>query len=302
MLSKLPFVLAVTSALLITGCNDDDPVNDKGIEDVIEFNIDDYTELDTSTDLAGLWVAVGTGTFSRDDSGDRKYGEQSAKIYFLIRGSTGSYKYANCFDEGYLGEGFDRGGFEDLEVTGDSVVFDSKDSNDNLSSDDGDTSNVGTVSDNSEINTVFTFNDGDSLETNTFRMIKVSNDGLTAIGTSKFEESGEIDVEPAVNCFAQWNGSYSTSDGYYTVNQYDASFETVEDPFTTSEYLSDAEDITEYEVLTYGSSSNRTSMNTRNSDFISLYFLMDTLGFGAYNSGSADKQYIGNINISHPNL
>jgi len=301
MLSKLPFVLAVTSALLITGCNDDDPVNDKGIEDVIEFKISDYTKVSSSTDLAGLWVAVGTGTFERDKSGDRKYGEQSAKIYFLIQGAAGSYSYANCFDEGYLEGGFNRGGFESLVVTGDTIVFDSDKivgTDTELSSEDSDTSNTGTVTDNLEINATFTFNDGDSKEVNTFQMYKVSNDGGTAFGTSTFNEDDESPVTDTVGCFSQWSGSYSTSDGYYTVERFDASFIADNDPFSASEYISDAEDITEYLSISYNTT---TSANTKNSDSVNFFYLVNSLNFGVVSSGSSTGK-AGIINISHTNL
>jgi|GEM_PF-7001628 len=304
MLSKLPFVLAITSALLITGCNDDDPVNDKGIEDVIEFDIDDYTKVSSSTDLAGLWVAVGTGTFERDKSGDRKYGEQSTKIYFLIQGSAGSYTYANCFDEGYLEGGFNRGGFESLTVTGDTIVFDSDKvvgDDTELSSDDSDTSNTGTVTDDLEINSVFTFDDGDSKEVNTFQMYKVSNDGDTAIGTSIFRTDAKK-AEPGVACLAQWSGSYSTSDGYYTVNSYDASFVSgdSDDPFSAADYISDAEDITEYSRISH-KEGTAILLNTKNGDDVDLIFYLDTLAFSATASGSSDVNG-GQIFIEHANL
>jgi len=309
MLSKLPFVLTIASTLLITGCNDDDPVNDKGIEDVIEFDIDDYPNI-VSTDLAGVWVAVGTGTFERDKSGDRKYGEQSAKIYFLIKGSAGSYTYANCFDEGYLEGGFNRGGFEPLRVTnGTTIEFDSDkdgiDSDDNgtddLLSEEDDTTNTGTLTDNSEINATFTFNDGDSKEINNFVMHKVSNDSDTAIGTSIFRTDAKK-AEPGVACFAQWSGSYSTSDGYYTVNSYDASFMDgdSDDPFSAAEIISDAEDITEYSNISYKEGAD-ILMNTQSGDDVDLIFYLDTLAFSATASSSSDVNG-GQILIEHDNL
>ncbi len=302
MLSKLPFVLAIASTLLITGCNDDDPVNDKGIEDVIEFDIADYDKVSTATGgLAGVWVAVGTGTFERDKSGDRKYGEQSAKIYFMITGEEGNYEYANCFDEGYLEGGFNRGGFENLTVTGDTIVFDSDKvvgDDTELSSEDSDTSNTGTVTDDSEINATFTFNDGDSKEVNSFQMYKVSNDGDTALGTSTFKEDNEADITDTVGCFAQWSGSYSTSDGYYTVERFDASFVLDNDPFSASEYISDAEDITEYSSVSYNTT---TSVNTKNSDSVNFFYLVNSLNFGVVSSGSSTGK-AGTINISHTNL
>ncbi len=297
MLSKLPFVLAIASTLLITGCNDDDP-----IEDVIEFDIADYDKVSTATGgLAGVWVAVGTGTFERDKSGDRKYGEQSAKIYFMITGEEGNYEYANCFDEGYLEGGFNRGGFENLTVTGDTIVFDSDKvvgDDTELSSEDSDTSNTGTVTDDSEINATFTFNDGDSKEVNSFQMYKVSNDGDTALGTSTFKEDNEADITDTVGCFAQWSGSYSTSDGYYTVERFDASFVLDNDPFSASEYISDAEDITEYSSVSYNTT---TSVNTKNSDSVNFFYLVNSLNFGVVSSGSSTGK-AGTINISHTNL
>jgi len=305
MLSKLPFVLAVTSALLITGCNDDDPVNDKGIAAVEEFDIDNYTKVSSSTDLAGLWVAVGTGTFERDKSGDRKYGEQSAKIYFLIQGSAGSYTYANCFDEGYLEGGFNRGGFESLAVTGDTIVFDSDKAvgdDTELSSEDSDTSNTGTVTDNREINSVFTFDDGDSKEVNTFQMYKVSNsDPSLAFGTSIFRTDAKK-AEPGIACFAQWSGSYSTSDGYFTVNSYDASFIDGDssDPFSAADYISDAEDITEYSRISH-KEGTAISMNTKNGDDVDLIFYLDTLAFSATADESSDVNG-GQILIEHADL
>jgi len=298
MLSKLPFVLAIASALLITGCNDDDPVNDSGIADVEEFDIDDFPNI-VSTDLAGVWVAVGSGTFNRGDSGDVKFGKQSAKIYFMIKGSAGSYTYANCFDEGYLEGGFDRGGFETLTVTNDTtVVFDSKDSSDNESVDDTDTKNTGIITDHSKIESTFTFTGGDSTEINNFVMHKVSNDSDTALGTSTFKETNQGDVTDTVGCFAQWSGSYSTSDGYYTVARYDASFIDDTDPFSASEYESDAEDITEYSSLSYNST---TSVNTKNSDSVIFYYLVEALNFGVVSSGSSTEKS-GRINIDHANL
>jgi len=307
MLSKLPFVLAIASTLLITGCNDDDPVNDSGIEDVIEFKIADYDKVTSSTDLAGVWVAVGTGTFERDKSGDRKYGEQSAKIYFMITGEEGNYDYANCFDEGRLEEGgFDRGGFDSLTVVGDTIKFDSDldgvdsddDGTDDLSSEDDDTSNTGTITDNSEINATFTFDDGDSKEVNTFQMYKVSNDSGTALGTSIFKEDNEVDAPDTVGCFAQWSGSYSTSDGYYTVERFDASFVVDDDPFTASEYISDAEDITEYLSLSY---DNNIDVNTQDSDTVNFFYSVKSLYFGAVSSGSTTDQS-GIIDINHNDL
>ena len=301
MLRKLPFIFALFAAFSLSGCNDDDPVNDRGIDDVTEFDIDDYTKVSSSNDLAGLWVAVGTGTFERDKSGDRKYGEQSAKIYFLIKGSAGSYTYANCFDEGYLKGGFNRGGFESLAVTDDTIVFDSDKvvgDDTELSSEDSETSNTGTVTNNEEINATFTFNDGKSKEVNTFQMYKVSNDGDTAFGTSTFNEDNESPVTDTVGCFAQWSGSYSTSDGLYTVERFDASFIADNDPFSADETMSDAEDITEYSSISYNTT---TSANTKNSDSVNFFYLVNSLNFGVVSSGSSTGK-AGIINISHTNL
>ena len=297
MLYKLPLLLAMTVSALLTGCNDDDPVNDKGIAAVMAFDIDDHPQI-VSTDLAGVWVAVGTGSFERDKPGKVKFGKQSAKIYFLIKGSAGSYTYANCFDEGYLEGGFDRGGFETLSVTGSSIVFHSKDSAGNESADDADTHNSGTITDHAQINTRFTFTGDDSVETNDFVMHKVSNDAATALGTSIFKETNQGDISDTLACFAQWSGAYSTSDGLYTVARYDASFIDDSDPFSASEYESAAEDISEYSVLSY---NGTPSVNTQNSDRVIFYYLVETLNFGVVSSGSSVEKS-GTINIDHANL
>ncbi len=289
MFRKLPLYFTLFCALAITGCNDDDPVNDTGIADVIEFNIDDYTEITGSTDLAGVWVAVGTGTFERDDSGDRKYGEQSAKIYFLITGSqAGGYKYANCFDEGSLEEGFAQGDFETLNINGSTIEFDAVNSDGDLLSDDDDTNNTGTITDNVEINTVFTFDDGDSKEVNTFQIRKVSNDATTFLGTSNFKETSKVSIADEVACFAQWSGSYSTSDGYYTVERFYASFDESDYPFSAAEYMSDDEDISEYLTLSYN--GDVTPASTKDSDTVNFFYSLYTLYFSSQNSGtSIDK-------------
>ncbi len=303
MLSKLPFVLAITSALLITGCNDDDPVNDKGIEDVIEFKIADYDKVPAGDDLTGVWVAVGTGTFERDKSGDRKYGEQSAKIYFVIKGSEGAYKYANCFDEGRLEGGFDRGEYDLIRVVDGITFFDSDDDGtdsdgdgtDDLSSEDDGISNVITVIDNSELSVVFTYNVGGSIEKNTFQMIKVGTG--TSIGSASYEDANGADPED-VACFAQWSGSYSSSDGYFTVERYDASLNDDSNPFTASQYMSDDEDITEYTEISYEDS---TSLNTKNGGYIDLTFFFDKLAFSLSSDGVTVTNG-GTIVISHDNL
>jgi len=222
----------------------------------------------------------------------------------LIQGSAGSYTYANCFDEGYLEGGFNRGGFESLTVTGDTIVFDSDKvvgDDTELSSEDSDTSNTGTVTDDLEINSVFTFDDGDSKEVNTFQMYKVSNDGDTAIGTSIFRTDAKK-AEPGVACFSQWSGSYSTSDGYYTVNSYDASFVNgdSDDPFSAADYISDAEDITEYSRISH-KEGTAILLNTKNGDDVDLIFYLDTLAFSATESGSSDVNG-GQILIEHANL
>ena len=285
MLSKLPFVLAIASTLLITGCNDDDPVNDSGIEDVIEFKIADYDKVTSSTDLAGVWVAVGTGTFERGTSGDRKYGEQSAKIYFLITGSeAGGYKYANCFDEGSLEEQFAQGDFETLNINGNTIEFDSVNSDGDLLSDDDDTNNTGTITDNVEINSVFTFDDGDSKEVNTFQIRKVSNDATTFLGTSNFKETSKVTTPDKVACFAQWSGSYSTSDGYYTVERFYASFDESDYLFSASEQMSDDEDISEYLTLSY---NNEPSANTKDADTVNFFYSLYTLYFSSQSTGSS---------------
>jgi hypothetical protein len=298
MFPKLPLLFTLFCALAITGCNDDDPVNDTGIADVLTFDIDDYTAATNSTNLAGVWVAVGTGTFERGKSGDRKFGEQSAKIYFLITGSAGSYQYGNCFDEGSLEEGFNRGGFDALTVTGNTIVFDSDKTDGELSSDDDDTRNTGDVTDNVEINTVFTFDDGNSKEVNTFQIRKVSNDASIYLGTSNFKETDKGPIPRNVTCFAQWSGSYSTSNGYYTVERFDASFEGSIYPFSASEYYSGDDRITEYSTLVY---SSETSVSTKDSDSVNFFYALKTLYFSSQASGtSIDKA--GTIDIDHANL
>lgn len=302
MFSKLPLFFTLFCTLAITGCNDDDPVNDRGIDAVIEFDIDDYTQVTSSANLAGVWVAVGTGTFERDKGGDRKYGEQSALIYFVITGSLGSYRYANCFDVGRLEDGFGRGGFDTLIVDGNSIEFDSENSAGDLLSDDDDDGieNIGTITDNAEINTVFTYNVGGSKEVNTFQMRKVSNDDGTIVylGDSTFKETDEVDKDDQAACFAQWSGSYSTSDGYYTVERFDASFETDVDPFTASEFMSDAEDISEYSTLLYDKDN---SVSTKNSDSVNFFYSGRTFHFGIETLDSGIDQS-GIINIGHVNL
>ncbi len=284
MFPKLPLYFTLFCALAITGCNDDDPVNDTGIADVIEFNIDDYTQVTGSTDLAGVWVAVGTGTFERGTSGDRKYGEQSAKIYFLITGSeAGGYKYANCFDEGSLDEQFAQGDFETLNINGNTIEFDSVNSDGDLLSDDDDTNNTGTITDNVEINSVFTFDDGDSKEVNTFQIRKVSNDATTFLGTSNFKETSKVSTPDKVACFAQWSGSYSTSDGYYTVENFYASFDESDYLFSASEQMSDDEDISEYLTLSY---NNEPSANTKDADTVNFFYSLYTLYFSSQSTGS----------------
>jgi hypothetical protein len=294
MFPKLPLLFTLFCALAITGCNDDDPVNDSGIADVLTFDIDDYTAATNSTNLAGVWVAVGTGTFERGKSGDRKFGEQSAKIYFLITGSeAGGYKYANCFDDGSLDGGFARGGFETLNITGSTIEFDAVNDGDLLSNND-DTHNTGTITDNVEINTVFTFDDGSSKEVNTFQIRKVNNDAVTYLGTSNFKETNKVAAPNEVACFAQWSGSYSTSDGYYTVERFDASFKTGGFSFSASEIMS-VDDIREAFTLSY---DNVTPVDT---DTVNFFYSLYTLYFSSENAdGSIEKS--GSIDINTERL
>ncbi len=258
----LPF-LAIFPALMLAGCNDDDPVNHSGIANVLQFDIDDHDEVSSSTDLNGVWVAVldsDDSSFARDDAGDVKYGEQSAKIYFVVKGGEENYKYANCFDTGTMDGDYDRGGYDSLTVTGSTVVFDAdkanadEDEDDDLLSEEDDYSNGGTLTSFSQMtDVVFTFNDGDTVESNTFQMIKVNPEleDDTGIGAASFEDSTEK-KEAIVACFAQWSGSYSSTDGYFTVNRFDASFEDGNTKaFSAAEYFSDDDDFTEYQTVSY---------------------------------------------------
>ncbi len=298
----IPFVALLSASLLLVGC-DGDPDDDADIEDVMEFDIGDYTEDTSGDDLAGVWVAVGAGTFNRDDSGDVKFGDQSSKIYFVIKGSAGSYKYANCFDTGMLEGGYDRGDYEDLTVSNSSISFDSvieaDGEDDELLSEEDDYTIAGTVNSNSSISAEFVFDDGDSREVNTFEMIKVNVEDNATIGISTFENSTET-LTPTVSCFAQWSGSYSTSDGFYTVTRYDASFDTATYPLTASEYFSDEDDIDEYSSIVYGTNSS-SSFSTKDDDFIDMVFFLDTFLSQAKSNGSSIDNLV-KIDINHASL
>ncbi len=146
-----------------------------------------------------------------------------------------------------------------------------------------------------ELNVVFTYNDGDSIEKNTFQMIKVGTG--TSIGSASFEDSNGADSKD-VACFAQWSGSYSTSNGYYTVERYDASLNVDSNPFTASQHMSDDEDITEYTEISYDDS---TSLNTKNGGYIDLTFFFDKLAFSLSSDGVTVSNG-GTIIIDHDNL
>ena len=311
----IPFLALLSASLLLAGCdgdpeNDDDIIDLDDIVDIEEFDISNYDELTTSTDLKGVWVAAGTGTFSRDEGGDAKYGDQVALIYFVIQGSSSAgYEYANCFDTGILEGGFDRGGYEDLSVDGTSIVFtsldddvdDDEDGNDDMLSEDDDYSNEGTLTGFSAISSVFTFDDGDSVETNTFEMIKVSDDISTFIGTTKYAETNETTVPDELACFAQWVGSYDTTEGLYQVERYDASLNESIYPFTTSNYDSDEEDTEkQYSSISYGSSTSATAQEDDEGDGINASYFLNSLRFNFEDSSSVE--YAGELEVTHADL
>ena len=314
----IPLITLLATSLLLAGCDgdpedDDDIIDLDDIVDIAEFDIDNYTALTTSTDLAGVWVAAGTGTFARDEGGDAKYGDQVALIYFTVTGSDDDYEYANCFDTGTLEQSYDRGGYEPLTIgTGNTVTFESildgvdddDDGNDDkLSEEDDDYKNTGTLTAFNEINSVFTFNDGDSLETNTFKMYKVSDDASAFIGTGVFTETGELDSNGNLTCFAQWVGSYDTTEGLYQVERFDASFDGSEHPFTTSNYDSDEEDTEkQYSSISYGSSTSAKAQEDDEGDGISVSYLsfLNMLTFSFEESSSVDHQ--GALTVTHTDL
>ncbi len=311
--SFIPLIALLSASLLLAGCdgdpeNDDDIIDLDDIVDIEEFDISNYSELATSANLAGVWVAAGTGTFARDDGGDAKYGDQVALIYFTITGTDGNYEYANCFDTGTLEQEYDRGDYEPLTVGGDTVVFDSSrdnsDGDEELLSAEDDYSNTGTLTGFTEINSVFTFNDGDSIEKNTFKMVKVS-DTSAFIGTGVFTETGELDSNGDLTCFAQWVGSYDTTEGLYQVERFDASFDGSgsEHPFTTSNYDSDEEDTEkQYSSISYGSSTSATAQEDDEGDGISVSYLsfLNMLTFSFESSSSVDHQ--GALTVTHTDL
>ena len=310
--SFIPLIALLSASLLLAGCdgdpeNDDDIIDLDDIVDIEEFDTSNYTKLTTSTDLTGLWVAAGSGTFARDDGGDAKYGDQVALIYFVVKGSDGDYEYANCFDTGTLEQSYNRGGFEPLTIgTGNTVTFDSSredsDGDEELLSNEDDYPTSGTLTDFNEINSVFTFDDGDSLETNTFKMIKVSELTSTTFGTSLFKNvttGGETIDE--LTCFAQWVGSYDTTEGLYQVERYDASFDKLTTPFTTSDYDSDDEDTEkQYSSISYDSVS-ATAQEDDEGDGINAHFFesKNALQF-FFESSSIEHE--GDLTITHEDL
>ncbi len=307
----IPLLALLSASLLLAGCdgdpeNDDDIIDLDDIVDIEEFDTSNYTKLTTSTDLSGLWVAAGTGTFARDDGGDAKYGDQVALIYFMIKASGDDYEYANCFDTGTLEQSYNRGGYEPLTVGGGTLVFDSNrdgtDGDEELLSAEDDYNNTGTLTAFNEINSVFTFNDGDSIETNTFKMIKVSELTSTTFGTSLFENvSTGAKTTDELTCFAQWVGSYDTTEGLYQVERYDASFDNLTTPFTTSDYDSDDEDTEkQYSSISYDSVS-ATAQEDDAGDGINAHFFesKNALQF-FFESSSIEHE--GDLTITHEDL
>lgn len=308
----IPLLALLSASLLLTGCDgdpedDDDIIDLDDIVDIEAFDTSNYTKLTTSTDLTGLWVAAGTGTFARDKGGDAKYGDQVALIYFVVKGSDGNYEYANCFDTGTLEQSYNRGGFEPLTIgTGNTVTFDSArdddDDDEELLSDEDDYPMSGTLTDFNEINSVFTFDDGDSLETNTFKMIKVSELTSTTFGTSLFKNgSTGAKTTDELTCFAQWVGSYDTTEGLYQVERYDASFDELTTPFTTSDYDSDDEDTEkQYSNISYDGVSV-TIQEDDDGDGISAHYF-DLSHYLTFYFESSSVDYEGNLTITHTAL
>ncbi len=309
----IPLLALLSTSLLLAGCdgdpeNDDDIIDLDDIVDIEEFDISNYTKLTTSTDLTGLWVAAGTGTFERDDGGDAKYGDQVALIYFVVKGSDGDYEYANCFDTGTLEQSYNRGGFEPLTIgTGNTVTFDSsrEDSDGDeelLSNEDDYSTTTGTLTDSNEINSVFTFNDGDSIETNTFKMIKVSELTDFNFGTTKFSKTDSSPSEDQLTCFAQWVGSYDTTEGLYQVERYDASLNVSTTPFTTSNYDSDDEDTEkQFTSISYEDVSARAQEDD-DGDGINAHYYDLVSHYLAFNFESSSVDYEGNLTITHAAL
>lgn len=309
----IPFIALLSASLLLVGC-DGDPEDDDDIidlDEIVDFSLDNFTELTTSEDLEGVWVAYGTGTFSRDDGGDAKYGDQAALVYFVVKASGSGYEYANCFDTGTLEGDYDRGGYEPLTVSSNTVIFDSvnddvDDDDDNIDdklSDEDDFSNTGTLSGFSEINSTFTFDDGDSREVNTFRMIKVSSTITDLIGVADFYVSdGSGGDDDQLSCLAQWGGSYDTTEGLYQVVKYDASFDDAQTPFTTADYDSDDDDTEkEFSSISYKHGGVSVSGNTESDDEINVFLYPNFLAFASTKNGST-TDYSGTLTVNHADL
>ena len=308
----IPLITLLATSLLLAGCdgdpeNDDDIIDLDDIVDIEAFDISNYTKLETSTSLAGLWVAAGTGTFARDKGGDAKFGDQVALIYFVVKGEDDAYEYANCFDTGTLEQSYNRGGFEPLTIgTGDTVTFDSSrensDGDEELLSAEDDYPTSGTLTDSNEIDSVFTFNDGDSVETNTFKMIKVSELTDFSFGTTEFSKTGSSPSNDKLTCFAQWVGSYDTTEGLYQVERYDASMVIADEhPFSTSDYDSDDEDTEkQYSNISYEDVSV-TAQEDDDGDGISAHFF-DLSHYLTFYFESSSVDYEGNLTITHTAL
>jgi len=308
----IPLIALLAASMLLAGCDgdpedDDDIIDLDDIVDIEEFDTSNYTKLETSTNLAGLWVAAGKGTFARDKGGDAKYGDQVALIYFVVKGSDNDYEYANCFDTGTLEQSYKRGDFQPLTIgTGNTVTFDSsrKDSDGDdelLSNEDDYNRTTGTLTGSNEIDSVFIFDDGDSIETNTFKMIKVSDLTDFSFGTSKFSKTGSSPSDDKLTCFAQWVGSYDTTEGLYQVERYDASLDESDTPFTTSDYDSDEEDTEkQYSSISYEGAS-ATAQEDDEGDGISAHYF-DLSHYLTFYFESSSVDYEGNLTITHTAL
>ncbi len=160
---------------------------------------------------------------------------------------------------------------------------------------------TGTLTGSNEIDSVFIFDDGDSIETNTFKMIKVSDLTDFSFGTTKFSKTGSSPSDDKLTCFAQWVGSYDTTEGLYQVERYDASLDESDTPFTTSDYDSDEEDTEkQYSSISYEGAS-ATAQEDDEGDGISAHYF-DLSHYLTFYFESSSVDYEGNLTITHTAL